>query len=124
MALSRSFLAVLIACELSLCHSFVHYGHSRAMVTATSPRSTDNCVASSSVGIHCHVHRTRVIALFEENSDRDENDESMVPSNSKDLVERFDGDGFVGYLAPYALALLASVAITAAFFKFVLMGDM
>eukprot|EP00550_Attheya_septentrionalis_P003337 CAMPEP_0198290414 /NCGR_PEP_ID=MMETSP1449-20131203/8298_1 /TAXON_ID=420275 /ORGANISM="Attheya septentrionalis, Strain CCMP2084" /LENGTH=94 /DNA_ID=CAMNT_0043988919 /DNA_START=229 /DNA_END=513 /DNA_ORIENTATION=- len=94
------------------------------MVTATSPRSTDNCVASSSVGIHCHVHRTRVIALFEENSDRDENDESMVPSNSKDLVERFDGDGFVGYLAPYALALLASVAITAAFFKFVLMGDM
>jgi hypothetical protein len=65
-----------------------------------------------------------VIALFEKNSDRDENDENMVPSNSKDLVERFDGDGFVGYLAPYALALLASVAITAAFFKFVLMGDM
>eukprot|EP00978_Attheya_sp_CCMP212_P048022 scaffold462361_cov63-Attheya_sp.AAC.1 len=124
MALSRSFLVVLIACELALCHSFVHYGHRRAMVAPTSARSIDKCVASSSVGIHCHIHRTRVIALFEENSDRDENDENMVPSNSKDLVERFDGDGFVGYLAPYALALLASVAITAAFFKFVLMGDM
>lgn len=33
----------------------------------------------------------------------------------------FDGEGFTGYLAPYALALLASVAVTAAFFKFVLL---
>eukprot|EP00525_Craspedostauros_australis_P006291 CAMPEP_0198121376 /NCGR_PEP_ID=MMETSP1442-20131203/31920_1 /TAXON_ID= /ORGANISM="Craspedostauros australis, Strain CCMP3328" /LENGTH=111 /DNA_ID=CAMNT_0043780165 /DNA_START=110 /DNA_END=445 /DNA_ORIENTATION=- len=33
----------------------------------------------------------------------------------------FDGKGFAGYLAPYALTLVLSVAATAAFVKFVLM---
>lgn len=43
--------------------------------------------------------------------------------SEKDIQEAsgFDGEGFAGYLAPYALALVASVAITAAFFKFVLL---
>lgn len=41
----------------------------------------------------------------------------------KDIEEtnRFDGEGFAGYLAPYALALLASIAVTGAVFKFVLL---
>lgn len=33
----------------------------------------------------------------------------------------FDGKGFAGYLAPYAAAFVASIAVTAAFVKFVLM---
>lgn len=35
--------------------------------------------------------------------------------------DNFDGEGFAGYLAPYAIAVFASVAVTAAFVKFVLM---
>ena len=37
------------------------------------------------------------------------------------LAENFDAAGFGGYLAPYALALVASVLVTGAFFKFVLL---
>lgn len=35
--------------------------------------------------------------------------------------ENFDGEGFANYLAPYAVALLASIAVTGGFVKFVLM---
>lgn len=35
--------------------------------------------------------------------------------------DNFDGKGFANYLAPYALALVGSVAATAALFKFVLL---
>ena len=49
----------------------------------------------------------------------DNNDElEKIPS---DVQNNFDGKGFANYLAPYALALVASIAITAAFVKFVLM---
>ena len=49
----------------------------------------------------------------------DDNDElEKIPS---DVQNNFDGEGFSNYLAPYALALVASIAITAAFVKFVLM---
>lgn len=34
--------------------------------------------------------------------------------------DNFDAQGFVGYLAPYVLALVASTAVTAGFVKFVL----
>ena len=33
----------------------------------------------------------------------------------------FDGKGFAGYLAPYLAAFVASIAVTAAFVKFVLL---
>ena len=36
-------------------------------------------------------------------------------------VDNFDADGFGNYLAPYALALLASMGVTFAFVKFVLL---
>lgn len=35
--------------------------------------------------------------------------------------EGFDAAGFAGYLAPYVLTLLLSIAVTGAFFKFVMM---
>ena len=38
-----------------------------------------------------------------------------------DLAENFDAQGFGGYLAPYAAALIASVLVTGAFIKFVLL---
>ena len=38
-----------------------------------------------------------------------------------DLAENFDAQGFGGYLAPYVAALLASVLVTGAFIKFVLL---
>lgn len=39
-----------------------------------------------------------------------------------DAVEQMDDlGGFANYLAPYALALLGSLAVTAAFFRFILL---
>jgi len=48
-----------------------------------------------------------------------EDDESTA--NEVEEGKGFDGEGFAGYLAPYALALLASIAVTAGVFKFVLL---
>ena len=45
-----------------------------------------------------------------ESNDEDDND-----------VDNFDANGFGNYLAPYALAVLASVGVTFAFVKFVLL---
>lgn len=42
-------------------------------------------------------------------------------NNKEADVDNFDGKGFAGYLAPYAVALIGSIAVTAAFFKFVLL---
>jgi hypothetical protein len=41
--------------------------------------------------------------------------------SKEEVKKNFDGQGFARYLAPYAIALIASIAATAAFFKFVLM---
>jgi len=56
---------------------------------------------------------TSVALLGKETDDDDE--------SNTDLVDNFDAQGFGGYLAPYAIALAASVAVTAAFFTFVLL---
>lgn len=48
--------------------------------------------------------------------------QSSNPNNdSGDDVDNFDAKGFGSYLAPYALALLASIGVTYAFVKFVLL---
>lgn len=49
-----------------------------------------------------------------------------VAKDDKLLVESgdeggFDGEGFAGYLAPYALAVVASILVTGAFLKFIMM---
>ena len=41
--------------------------------------------------------------------------------NGSGDVDNFDAKGFGSYLAPYALALLASIGVTYAFVKFVLL---
>ena len=48
-------------------------------------------------------------------------DNSEVEGSNDDLEDNFDGKGFANYLGPYALALMASIAVTAAFVKFVLL---
>jgi hypothetical protein len=63
-------------------------------------------------------HSRRPFRLHISENDDDakvENDASVSPKGD------FDGAGFVNYLAPYALALLGSIAVTAAFLKFVLL---
>ena len=50
--------------------------------------------------------------LFQSPNSNDDNDGG---------VDNFDAEGFGSYLAPYALALLASVGVTYAFVKFVLL---
>ena len=49
-----------------------------------------------------------------------ENDEEgdMEPTSSEG---NFDGKGFAGYIAPYLAAFIVSIAVTAAFLKFVLL---
>jgi hypothetical protein len=62
-----------------------------------------------------HSRRPFRLHISENDDDAKENDESVSPKGD------FDGDGFANYLAPYALALFASIAVTAAFLKFVLL---
>ncbi|CAB9513105.1 expressed unknown protein [Seminavis robusta] len=52
-------------------------------------------------------------ALFAADEDSNENE--------AEISDNFDAEGFGGYLAPYALAALASVVATGAFVKFVLL---
>jgi len=47
--------------------------------------------------------------------------EDNAQIKSSDGDDKFDGKGFANYLGPYALALVGSIAVTAAFVKFVLM---
>lgn len=47
----------------------------------------------------------------------DDNDNQVDNAPS----DNFDGQGFANYLGPYALALVVSIIVTAAFVKFVLM---
>jgi hypothetical protein len=63
-----------------------------------------------------HSRRPFRLHISENDDDtREENDESVSPKGD------FDGEGFANYLAPYALALVGSIAVTAAFLKFVLL---
>mmetsp|Transcript_38147 Transcript_38147/g.46536 ORF Transcript_38147/g.46536 Transcript_38147/m.46536 type:complete len:148 (+) Transcript_38147:73-516(+) len=48
-------------------------------------------------------------------------EETITENNDLSPQDNFDGKGFAGYLAPYILALFASIAATAGFVKFVLM---
>lgn len=60
--------------------------------------------------------RSKWIVLSESNND-DKTMEKEAQESS------FDGQGFANYLAPYALALVASIGVTALFVKFVLLGN-
>lgn len=55
------------------------------------------------------------------NADENELVEVEDLNGSDPQKSNFDGEGFAGYLAPYALAMVASIAVTAAFVKFVLL---
>lgn len=62
-----------------------------------------------------HARRPFRLHISENDDDIKESDESALPKGD------FDGAGFANYLAPYALALFGSIAVTAAFLKFVLL---
>jgi hypothetical protein len=49
--------------------------------------------------------------------------ENSSESGSDNASENFDGKGFIGYLGPYILALFASLTVTAAFVKFVMLDS-
>jgi hypothetical protein len=51
----------------------------------------------------------------------DEDYRQVKKASSVEEQDNFDSQGFAGYLAPYALAVVASVAVTAGFVKFVLL---
>ena len=62
-------------------------------------------------------------AFFPLYSNTDENKSVEVEDLEGSDVEKsnFDGEGFAGYLAPYAFAVVASIVVTVAFLKFVLL---
>jgi len=67
---------------------------------------------------------TSTTRLFSRNTD-EENEGVQTDNDSDDVTtateDRMDLGGFAGYLAPYVLAFVLSIAATAAFFKFVLL---
>lgn len=65
------------------------------------------------------VHNERILSSLFAGVDDDSN--SNTEEDAIREKDKFDGKGFAGYLAPYAVALLGSIAVTAAFVKFVLL---
>jgi hypothetical protein len=58
-------------------------------------------------------HPNRSISLLAVDDDKNSLEETQT--------DNFDGEGFASYLGPYAAAAALSIAVTAAFFKFVLL---
>jgi len=65
------------------------------------------------------THNERILSTLFAGVDDDSN--SNIDQDLAEAQDNFDGKGFAGYLAPYALALVGSIAVTAAFVKFVLL---
>ena len=65
------------------------------------------------------THNERILSSLFAGVDDDSN--SNTEEDAIRVKDKFDGKGFAGYLAPYAVALLGSIAVTAAFVKFVLL---
>jgi len=65
------------------------------------------------------VHNEQILSSLFAGVDDDSN--SNIDQDLAEAQDNFDGKGFAGYLAPYALALVGSIAVTAAFVKFVLL---
>ena len=64
------------------------------------------------------THNERILSSLFAGVDDDSN---SVDEDLAEVQDNFDGKGFAGYLAPYAVALIGSIAVTAAFVKFVLL---
>ena len=56
-----------------------------------------------------------------EKNREDHADAGTRDTELSDDKDNFDGEGFANYLLPYAIALIGSIAATAAVFKFVLL---
>jgi len=66
--------------------------------------------------------RNNRILFSEKNKDTEvSQSQEMNPDDDDDNNKNFDAKGFASYLVPYALTLVISIAVTAAFVKFVLM---
>jgi hypothetical protein len=77
--------------------------------SSSSSSSTTNQNTFDSIGNNSNNNNSADV-------DDDSSTSSLANRNST-----FDGAGFADYLAPYALALVASTLVTLAFFKFVLL---
>lgn len=59
---------------------------------------------------------------YDHGSSIHEPDTPSIGCKNASSNEKFDAMGFASYLAPYALAVVVSLAVTAAFIKLVLMS--
>ena len=89
---------------------------------------------SSAFGIHkksliatCKLKRNTFVRLavnYNDDSETKNNDVTTTIDETDSLGENnFDADGFASYLGPYLLAFVASIAVTAGFFKFILLDN-
>lgn len=90
--------------------------------TPVSPRRY-NRLTSSSFQIPCVPpgRRSSTASLFGSKDDGKDILAGESISKSKEISGNFEGQGLANYLAIYALAFLASIGVTAAFVKFVLL---
>ena len=77
-------------------------------------KRTIRCQSGSRYGVTSplvpgYAARQRHLVLFAEDDSEEQE------------VDNFDGKGFAGYLAPYAIAVILGLGATGAFFKFVLL---
>lgn len=65
-------------------------------------------------------YRKRISVSLNEGIDNMFEEEGDLNSTTE-IQDNFDGKGFAGYLGPYAVAFVGSIAVTLGFVKFVLM---
>ena len=74
----------------------------------------------------CKLKRNTFVRLAANNDDTKSNGVTTIIDETDSLSEsgnNFDANGFASYLGPYLLAFIASIAVTAGFFKYVLLDN-
>jgi hypothetical protein len=88
---------------------------------AFSPPNYQISIIQQNQATHRYSAFMPLAAELEENNHLEVNEVDTTGSVSDVEKDNFDGEGFANYLGPYIVTLIASIAVTAGFVKFVLM---
>ena len=98
------------------------YRISRLPRMNSSPSSWPHSKARTTAKSSSFSSSTQLRAKLNFDNDEDfDLEEELIDTSIESTEDRMDLDGFSNYLAPYAFALILSVGVTAAIFKFILL---
>mmetsp|Transcript_16927 Transcript_16927/g.28105 ORF Transcript_16927/g.28105 Transcript_16927/m.28105 type:complete len:117 (+) Transcript_16927:94-444(+) len=109
---------------LSILFSLAFFTTIISCTSAFSPIPPSSCASHrASTRSGCAVARRSPAkpTFLHSRAPNDDDDTALEEMDEPNSEGGLDVGGFAGYLAPYALAAIASIGVTAAFVKFVLM---